>query len=89
MRFHPLLAKSSDHPSAGKGGQGGPAAAPVSASAGSSWQPLVGCLFGMRVRVRSATGEEALAVRSEYIPNWLDENRDQPLGFTPVEWQRV
>jgi len=58
-----------------------------SPAAGSS--AISDCPFCIPVKVRSATGEQAVAIRSEYIPNWLDENRDKPLPFTPESWEPV
>lgn len=80
-------AKESGHPSGGKGALPEPAGGPLSPSAGST-AGIESCPFGIPVRVTGG-GHTATAIRSEYLPNWLDENRDKPLPFTPESWESV
>jgi hypothetical protein len=62
----------------------------LAGSAGSSAAAAIAsCPFGVPVTLTSATGESATGIRSEYQPNWLDEDRNGPLPFIPVTWQPV
>jgi hypothetical protein len=40
------------------------------------------------VRVRDASGQEAIAIRDPYVL-WFDENRSAALPFTPTEWRAL
>lgn len=86
-RFQPLLAKESGRSSGGMSAHESPVAVASAPAAGLS-HPVSECPFGVPVTLRSAAGEEAVGIRSEYQPNWLDANRDQPLPFTPVSFSK-
>lgn len=46
------------------------------------------CPFGIPITLISATGQKATGYRSEYQPNWLDENHQHPLPFVPESWEK-
>lgn len=51
--------------------------------------PIETCPFGVPVTVTLPDGSKQVAIRSEFVPNWLDKNRDKALAAVPVSWSKV
>lgn len=87
----PCHAKETGRLSGGRGGRVSVESAPevevpVPVEPASPWRSVESAPFGMPIHVRRDKGESVLAVRSCFLPNWQDGNRDKALPFMPDEW---